>query len=388
MNATAITNALQAVTQKWARQRKAEERDSARAARRREGLIHTRRRTIRDAAFEVLEEAYQKASSGGRYPAHARQIMYAARGAIQEKTGRLLDDQYFCQGLLPDYLDEFPAKVKSWDVVFDARGHFAEPHTGVIVPLGTIGAILFIEKEGFMPLFKAVRLAERYDLAIMSTKGMSVTASRRLVDCLCASQDIPLLVLRDFDKAGFSIAGTLSRDTRRYEFNHRIRVVDLGLRLADVQGWNLPSEDVHYGRSSPARNLRENGATDEEIVFLLDGDHSRVHNYVGRRVELNAFTSGNLVDWIEGKLQEQGVQKVVPDAPTLTTAYRHAASMTLVQRQLDAVTQQAKNQAAQLTVPDTLAEQVQATLKENPKLSWDEVVAALATAAMDSNVPR
>ena len=36
--------------------------------------------------------------------------------------------------------------------------------------------VLFIEKEGFDELFEAVQLAERYDLAIMSTKGMSVVA--------------------------------------------------------------------------------------------------------------------------------------------------------------------------------------------------------------------
>ena len=42
-------------------------------------------------------------------------------------------------------------------------------------PKNRYGAILFIEKEGFMPLFEAVKLAERHDLAIMSTKGMSVT---------------------------------------------------------------------------------------------------------------------------------------------------------------------------------------------------------------------
>ncbi len=53
-------------------------------------------------------------------------------------------------------------------------------------PGNRFGAILFIEKEGFMPLFKEVRLAERYDLAIMSTKGMSVTAARFLVETLCA----------------------------------------------------------------------------------------------------------------------------------------------------------------------------------------------------------
>ena len=62
--------------------------------------------------------------------------------------------------------------------------------------------MLFIEKEGFLPLFEAVHLAERYDLAIMSTKGMSSTAARTLIDNLCRHQ-VPLLVLHDFDKADF-----------------------------------------------------------------------------------------------------------------------------------------------------------------------------------------
>jgi hypothetical protein len=30
---------------------------------------------------------------------------------------------------------------------------------------------LFVEKEGFMPLFEAVKLAERYDLALMSPRA-------------------------------------------------------------------------------------------------------------------------------------------------------------------------------------------------------------------------
>src|SRR6185436_1917521 len=114
-------------------------------------------------------------------------------------TGKPLDDNYFCQPLLPDYLRDHPRETAGWDVVFDARGHFTEPHTEVVVPLGTLdvrqyldairghqvgelevrlgdsgfptrgpaarfGAVLFIEKEGFMPLFQRVRLAERYDL--------------------------------------------------------------------------------------------------------------------------------------------------------------------------------------------------------------------------------
>ena len=110
-----------------------------------------------------------------------------------------------------------------------------------------------------MPLFEAVRLAERYDLAIMSTKGMSVTASRELVDALCAQHAIPLLVLHDFDKAGFSIAGTLRRSTRRYRFGHRhaANVIDLGLRLDDVSG--LETEDVYV--DSPGKAKRTFGRT-------------------------------------------------------------------------------------------------------------------------------
>ena len=98
-------------------------------------------------------------------------------------------------------------------------------------PKNAYGAILFIEKEGFFPLFEEVKLAERYDLAIMSTKGMSVTAARKLVDRLAGDHDIPLLVLHDFDKSGFSIVGTLRRATRRYSFANPIEVIDLGLRL-------------------------------------------------------------------------------------------------------------------------------------------------------------
>ena len=43
-----------------------------------------------------------------------------------------------------------------------------------------------------MPLFERVNLAQRYDIAIMSSKGMSVTAARTLVDRICSRKGIPL----------------------------------------------------------------------------------------------------------------------------------------------------------------------------------------------------
>jgi hypothetical protein len=76
-----MKSAVTGVTGKWCRQRKAEERQASRALRRHEALVRSERVTIKEAASAVMGQAYRKASSDGRYPALARQIMYAARGA-------------------------------------------------------------------------------------------------------------------------------------------------------------------------------------------------------------------------------------------------------------------------------------------------------------------
>jgi len=320
----AISDAIRTVTKKWAKQRKQEERQSDARWRRKSVLLRQQKVTLKDTAYAVMEDAYMKASSDNTLPAHARQIMYAARGRILELTGEShFKDSYFTQNLLPDFMAENPELTAGWKVAFDPRGNFHEPHTGVKVPLGTlpveeyissldciggefqrlqlpacglfptrgprnrIQAILFLEKEGFMPLLDSVKLAERYDLAVMSTKGLSVTASRSLVDKLCGRYGIPLLVLHDFDLAGFSIVGTLSRSARRYTFVHDINVIDLGLRLADVQTYSLESEAVKVS-GSPEKNrntLVRNGASREEADFLLNN----------RRVELKAFASGDFI---------------------------------------------------------------------------------------------
>ncbi len=150
-------------------------------------------------------------------------------------------------------------------------------------PKNRFGAILYIEKEGFLPLLEQAKFAERFDLAIMSSKGMGTTAVRTLIESLC--HQVKIFVLHDFDKSGFSIVGTLRRDTRRYEFAVAPEVVDLGLRLTDVEKWDLQAETLSY-KSDPGSNLSLNGATHEEIEFLRGETDWR--SYRGQRVELNA----------------------------------------------------------------------------------------------------
>src|SRR5262249_49445180 len=177
------------------------------------------------------------------------------------------------------------------------------------------GAVLFVEKEGCDEILREAQIARRYDIAIMSTKGLSVTAARYLVDRMCGEYGIPVLVLHDFDKSGFSILGTLSNSNRRYSFMHNINVIDLGLRLADVEAFGLEDryEDAFDkgSRESRRRNLLANGATREEAEILLD-----------QRIELNALASDELVDFIEQKLGQVGIKKIVPGKDRLAEAYQ------------------------------------------------------------------
>ncbi len=225
-------------------------------------------KAISEIAFEVMEEAYNHASAGVGM-ASARQVMYAARDLIIKRTGNAQpwsNSNYFTQDLLAAYINQHKLHDK-WDVLYDDRGHFEEPHTGARLGIGTLAVrryvngwpkslpngqsdavelnhlfptvgpqsrycfALFVEKEGFDELFRRVQLAERFDVGIFSTKGMSVTAARQLVDKLSA-KNVTVLVLHDFDAYGFSILHSLKTDNDRYTYKNKPRVK--GLRLEDV----------------------------------------------------------------------------------------------------------------------------------------------------------
>jgi hypothetical protein len=331
--------------------------------------------------------------------------MYSARPHIQDRTGKQLNDAYFTQVLLPDYSAENDV---DWDVVYDDRGHFREPHTGLIIGLGTLAvrqylneigepklitagfapprietkgphgcfsAVMFVGKEGFDQLWESVYLQERYDLGIKSTKGMSVTAVRKLADEMCGRYGIPLFTLHDFDKSGFSILGTLRDDTRRYTYSNEITITDLGLRLGDIDG--LQSEDVFDRGNEDARraNLLKNGATQEEVEFLLT-----------QRVELNAMTARQLFDFVERKLQEYGIRKVIPDKAELEDTYRLFArgreAKEIVDRELAKL-----NSGSPVQVPADLRERVAEYLAAHPAARWDEAVAASTSSPSGAATP-
>ena len=401
--AKTIADMLVKSTDRWAKQRKAEIRD-ANARWRRADRMSRRKRPLNqtEAAAQVLRSAYMTASANGTLPANPRQIYYAARPEMLRLTEkRSINSKYFTQTLLTEYMRRRPEATANWNIAWDDRGHFSEPHTRVEIGLGTLavrsyirgnrdllirnaaisvadiktkgpdgryGAVLFLAKEGFTQILEATRIAERYDLAIMSTKGMSVTAARTLVEDLCGRRKLKLLVLHDFDLAGFSIKQTLVTSNRRHSFRHAINCIDLGLRLTDVEEMELPAESFAYtdSRHALTERLRINGAPDEEIRFLLDGE----------RVELNAMTSDVFVAFVERKLVDHGIAKVVPPEATLAeafTAFRRGAAAQAALR-----AEMARLNAEPVEVPSDLDAKVRAHLEDNPEETWDAALKAIA----------
>jgi hypothetical protein len=204
--ASAMTDAVQAGTKRWTRQKKSEERHPGNVRYRVSRMTKEPRTTQKEAAWKIMESAYMAASNNGSLPAKARQIFYQARPKIMEMTDdKELDYNYFSQTLLPDYIAE---RGVTWNVVYDARGNFEEPHTNrcigcgtlevnnylraikerpsvigakfhdahveIVGPSGGFGAVMYCEKEGFNPLFKAVTRASccSNHLLSSSTRGL------------------------------------------------------------------------------------------------------------------------------------------------------------------------------------------------------------------------
>lgn len=118
-----LLEAISKVTATWTRQRKAEERSQRAMMNRLKTLTHQSKVSIKAAAWEYMEQGYLHASDHKRLVATARQVMYSCRKYILDRTGEdNLNDEYFTQVLLPDFMEEHPDLTADWDVVLTPEG--------------------------------------------------------------------------------------------------------------------------------------------------------------------------------------------------------------------------------------------------------------------------
>ncbi|HEX4591724.1 MAG TPA: DUF2399 domain-containing protein [Gemmataceae bacterium] len=322
-------------------------------------------------------------------------------------TGRPINFKYFADTLLVQYMNRHP-ETEGWTVTADARGTLTIPNCGhdERVPCGTVQmnehlseaqttvdplavnvtlkehypsvapgvryrAVIYIEKEGFEPLLDEARIAERFDVAILSNKGQSVVAARRFIDRVCLADDgVPLFTIHDFDKAGFEIAARLTsvsewaedNDRVTYRLENEINVIDFGLRLADVQQYNLADEECRFTAA-----WDWDLATKEVVEFLKSG----------RRVELNAFTSPQFIEWLEAKLAANLPGRLLPADDVLLDGYRRALITARLNKAITETRDEAVREARGATIPKGLRKKLEKLLRDDSE-AWDLAVYKLA----------
>jgi hypothetical protein len=271
------------------------------------------RTSQKDVVFSVLDRAIANAK-GGAPIVGVRDLYYATRPLCYAERdwppGKSLNYNYFSQTLLTEY-QEMRAPIEG--LYYDPRGRLHEPHTGKTVDLGTrevegyefpeylFDKILYVEKEGEWPKIQAARIAERYDMAVVTGKGYATEAARTIFE-RAESGDYQLFVFHDADIDGYNICRTLRQQTRRMP-GYNVEVIDLGLTIAAAEEMSLDAEPFERKQSIPI-----------DLVITLDGRERDYFRHQKLRYELNAITPvSRRMEYIEEKLVENGVRpKMIP----------------------------------------------------------------------------
>ena len=208
----------------------------------------------------------------------------------------------------------------------EARGILVLP-SGETIHLGTreveafdipdyeFDKVLFVEKMGLEGQLAEFHLGQRFDMAIVFSKGYSVTACRNLLTRI-AARAIDIFVLHDADLDGYGIKRTLCEATKRMP-DHSIEVEDLGLTVPQAISLGLETEAVIRKKAIPKDQELDDLARDWFTGTPFKGPKGEDW-FHATRCELNAFSAPELAAFIEGQLLAHDVvPKLVPPSDVL-----------------------------------------------------------------------
>jgi len=325
-----IAGAVWSASRVLYKERQKEKRDAAKAQRDDEARskANVNKTTIKDAVFIVLAAAIQAATDLERLPANVKALFYKVRDAIQEYTIKALDYGYFSQDILIQYWQEFGRNPLIYN---DPRGVLYVPHSEDVLQLGTFevdqyvfpeheyNKILYIEKKGLWHTIKAANLHKKYDMAVIAGEGYASEAIRILLEKAQVGQDYTIFVLHDADPDGYNIARTIQDKTKRMP-DHNIEVIDLGLNIQDAVDMGLQSE-TFTRKKELAQDLDLKNIESQYFGGKLQASGTK-KSWICKRVELNAMSAGQLVDYIDEGISQaiaanQLDKKVIPPEPVL-----------------------------------------------------------------------
>jgi hypothetical protein len=265
--------------------------------------------------LDHLDKVIADVSGDGQYRFNVRQVFYGLRPVVMDAIGEELKLGNFT-GIITDYEHEhgeIPGMYR------EPRGTIYHPHRDETISLGTLmveeyerpiwtfNKLLYNEKEGFSEALKDERWPERHDCALISSKGFTTRAARDLIDKLAEHDElVTVFCVTDADAWGGMIYQTF-QDATKARGARKIKIVKLGLEPWEAIEMGLEVETVERGKKrKPVADYikeREDGEHWEEWL--------QTH-----RVELNAMTTPQFIEWLDSKMAEH-IGKLIPPPDVL-----------------------------------------------------------------------
>jgi hypothetical protein len=340
------------------------------------------RKTQKDVVLDNLDDAIAEVS-GGEFRFGERQILYRLRPIVREETGKELTTANF-KGIITDYEAEYGEIPLMYR---EPRGSIYHPHKQETITLGTLmvesykrpgwlyNKVVYIEKEGFAEALKAVRWAERHDCMLTSSKGFTTRAIRDLVDKL-AEHDEPVTVfcVHDADAYGTMIYQTFQEATKA-RGARKIKIINLGLEPWEALEMGLEVEDVEE------KDRRKAVAN-----YVLDHEGEWEEWLQTRRVELNAMTTPQFIEWLDSKMEAHDTSKLIPPAEVLEDELADRIEVKVRAAITERILQEAgldDQVAAEIAAIEkpaaaTLERGIQRLFKREPDRQWRDHIEAVA----------
>ena len=267
--------------------------------------------------IKALPDSIAKVSENGRYRYSLRQLFYAVRPYVLDALGFEPTYKYF-SGVITAYESDQGHDLPN--IYRDDRGILYHPHTGESISLGTrsveryqrpewlFNKILYCEKEGFFATLIDAQWPERYDCALLTSKGYASRAARDVVDLLGdTDQTLTFYCIHDADGPGTMIYQTLQEATRARP-KRKVKVVNLGLEPAEALKMKLTLESVKR--------------KDNKAIPVADYVDLKWKQWLqSNRAELNAMDGPLFVKWLSQKFAKYTGKLIPPKSVLVDELY-------------------------------------------------------------------
>ena len=344
--------------------------------------------------LQTLPGAIEKVRGEHKLPFSVRRLYYAVRPSFGEAFGEELNYETFSQ-VITDHEAELGHDLDG--IYRDPRGTLYHPHTGEEIPLGTINVeryerppwtfnkILYCEKEGVFPLLREAKWPERRDCALLTSKGYASRAARDVLDLRGKTgEDITFFCIHDADGDGTAIYEKLQEATRARP-GRQVHIINLGLEPEEALEMGLPVEKTERGK----RKARVAAYVTPEWQDWFQKN----------RVELDAMTSPEFLEWLDRKMDAHDRGKVVPPREVLRERLDRdvreqlesdiKAEILRKARIESRVDEAFRKLEPSLRIPYRgIESRVQSALDDFPESRWSDVVKGLAAAVVEGREKR